>query len=152
MLQISPFAPFVSTPPCIASGLTGTTGGPDRMSHRKWRETKQQPTRVRAGHQVSCCLVLLHFLCHIVSGDPVLGRHPATAALDTQNDALLCCCPTCASTKSLSVEGNTIFSPDRRQTMFVGDGDTMRAGPGIKAALLRIGRFHYFSSNGVCPA
>ena len=30
--------------------------------HRKWRETKQQPSRARSGHH-SCCLVSLHFLC-----------------------------------------------------------------------------------------
>ena len=34
-----------------------TTGPPDRMSHRKWRETKQQPSRARSSNQLSCCLV-----------------------------------------------------------------------------------------------
>ena len=29
-----------------------------RMSHWKWIETKQQPSRARSGHQISCCLVL----------------------------------------------------------------------------------------------
>ena len=43
------------------------TGRPDRMSHRKWREGKQQPSRARSGHQLSCCLVSLHFLCDILS-------------------------------------------------------------------------------------
>ena len=47
------------------------TGRPDRMSHRKWRETKQQPSRARSGHQLRCCLVSLHFLCDILSGRPV---------------------------------------------------------------------------------
>ena len=42
------------------------------MSHRKWRETKQQPSRARSGHQMSGCLVALHFLCDIQAGDPVL--------------------------------------------------------------------------------
>ena len=46
-------------------------GRPDRMSHRKWRETKQKPSRARSGHQISCCLVYLHFLCNILSGHPV---------------------------------------------------------------------------------
>ena len=27
------------------------------QSHRKWRESKQQPSRARSGHQISCCLV-----------------------------------------------------------------------------------------------
>ena len=36
------------------------TGQPDRMSHRKWRETKQQPSIARSGHQLSCCLVMNH--------------------------------------------------------------------------------------------
>ena len=35
------------------------------MWYRKWRETKQQPSRARSGHQSSCCLVPLHFLCDI---------------------------------------------------------------------------------------
>ena len=51
-------------------GLQGTvlcTGPVDRMSHKKWRETKQQPSRARTGHQISCCLLLLHFLCDILS-------------------------------------------------------------------------------------
>ena len=57
---------------CARASLT-STGRPDRMSHRKWRETKQQPSRARSGHQISCCLVSLHFLCDtdILSGCPV---------------------------------------------------------------------------------
>ena len=47
------------------------TGRLDRMSRRKWRETKQQPSRAGSGHQISCCLVSLHFLCDILSGRPV---------------------------------------------------------------------------------
>ena len=47
------------------------TGRPDRMSHRKWGETKQQPSKARSGHQISCSLVSLHFLCDILSGPPV---------------------------------------------------------------------------------
>ena len=35
-----------------------------RMSHWKWRETKRQPSR---GHQISCCLVYLHFMCDILA-------------------------------------------------------------------------------------
>ena len=48
-----------------------TTERPDKMSHRKWRETKQQPSRARSGHQIRCCLVSLHVLCNILSGRPV---------------------------------------------------------------------------------
>ena len=33
------------------------------MLHRKWRETKQQPSRARSGYQLSCFLVSVHFLC-----------------------------------------------------------------------------------------
>ena len=42
-----------------------------RMSHGKWRETKQHPSRARSGNQISCCLVYLHFLCNILSTGPV---------------------------------------------------------------------------------
>ena len=38
-----------------------------RMSHLKCRETKQQPGRARSDHQISCCLVSLHFLCDILA-------------------------------------------------------------------------------------
>ena len=41
------------------------------MSHRKYRETKQQPSRARSGHQISCFLVSLHFLRDILSCGPV---------------------------------------------------------------------------------
>ena len=37
------------------------------MSHWKWRETKQHPSRARSGYQISCCLVSLHFLCDILA-------------------------------------------------------------------------------------
>ena len=37
------------------------------MSHWKWRETKLQPSRARSGHQISCCLVSLHFLRDILA-------------------------------------------------------------------------------------
>ena len=37
------------------------------MSLWKWRETKLQPSRARSGHQISCCLVSLHFLCDILA-------------------------------------------------------------------------------------
>ena len=36
------------------------------MLQRKWRETRQQPNSVRSGHQFSCCLSSLHFLCYIL--------------------------------------------------------------------------------------
>ena len=38
-----------------------------RMSHWKWKETKQHPSRARSGHQISCSLVSLHFLCDILA-------------------------------------------------------------------------------------
>ena len=41
------------------------------MSHRKWRETKQQPSRARSGHKISSCLVSLLFLCDIPSSHAV---------------------------------------------------------------------------------
>ena len=62
---------------CII-GRQVNLGRLDRMSHRKWRETKQQPSRARSGHQLSCCLVSLHFLCDILSGrhvTPTLRKH-----------------------------------------------------------------------------
>ena len=43
--------------------LSAKSPGPvDRMSHRKRRETKQEPGRARSGNQISCCLVSLHIL------------------------------------------------------------------------------------------
>ena len=44
-----------------------------RMSHWKWRETKQQSSRARSGHQISCCLLSLHFLCDILATITVLN-------------------------------------------------------------------------------
>ena len=46
-----------------------TTGRPDRMPHRKWRETKQQPSRARSGRQISCS-------CCMHSFPPFPVRHP----------------------------------------------------------------------------
>ena len=43
-------------------------GDSDMISHGKWRETNQQPSRVRSGHQISCSLLSLHFLGDILSG------------------------------------------------------------------------------------
>ena len=54
--------------------ISPITRRPVRMSHRKWREGKQQPSRARSGNQLSCCLVSLHFLCDIPSGRPVHCR------------------------------------------------------------------------------
>ena len=56
---------------CKMTNSVVFTGPPDRMSYRKWRSTQQQPSRARAGYQISCCLLSLHFLCDIVSGGPV---------------------------------------------------------------------------------
>ena len=48
-----------------------STGIGGRMSQWKWRETKQHPSSVRSGHQVSCCLISLHFRCDILAPIPV---------------------------------------------------------------------------------
>ena len=48
-----------------------STGPVDRMSHRKWRKTKQQPSRARSGNHINCCLVSLHFQRDIQSTAPV---------------------------------------------------------------------------------
>ena len=48
------------------------------MAHRKWRETKQQPSRARSGHQIRCCLVSLHFLCDILAPITVHYWFPIT--------------------------------------------------------------------------
>ena len=43
-------------PPILAGvKITSTVLGA-RLSHWKWRLTKQHPSRTRSGHQVSCCL------------------------------------------------------------------------------------------------
>ena len=36
------------------------------MKHRKWRETKQQPSTAGPGNMICWCLVSLHFLCYIL--------------------------------------------------------------------------------------
>ena len=41
------------------------------MSHRKWRETKQQLSWWPDLALLGCCLLSLHFLCDILSGRPV---------------------------------------------------------------------------------
>ena len=56
-----------------------------RMSHWKWRETKLQPSRVRSGHQISCCLLSLHFLCDILAPITVLFCDHATFADSAAN-------------------------------------------------------------------
>ena len=43
-----------------------------RMLHWKWRETKQQPSRARSDHQISCCLASIYFLCDILATVTVL--------------------------------------------------------------------------------
>ena len=52
---------------------------------KKWRETKQQPSRARSGHQISCCLVSLHFLCDILA----TIRVHVFAFMRTLNEAIL---------------------------------------------------------------
>ena len=49
------------------------TGPPVRMSHRKWRETKQQLSWLPDLALLGCCLLSLHFLCDILSGRPVVA-------------------------------------------------------------------------------
>ena len=65
------------------------TGRPDRMSHRKWRESKQQLSWWPDLTLLGCCLVSLYFLCKIMSmsGRPVedanarpVQRHPGERA------------------------------------------------------------------------
>ena len=61
------------------------TERPDRISHRKWRETKQQQSRARSGNEISCCLVFLYFLCEIPSSH-VLARACNTALIPFRNE------------------------------------------------------------------
>ena len=53
------------------SDAAESTGPPDNMSHRKWRESKQQLIWFPALALLGCCLVSLHFLWNILSGGPV---------------------------------------------------------------------------------
>ena len=39
----------------------------DRMAHRKWKETKQQPGTAGPGNLLGCCLVSFNFLLAILS-------------------------------------------------------------------------------------
>ena len=55
-------------------GINKYTGLLDRMAHRKWRATKQQPSKARSGHQLSCCSLSLHFLV----------RHPIQSPCTTK--------------------------------------------------------------------
>ena len=55
---------FVQQRPCI--------GRLDRIAHRKWRETKEHPSRATSSHQISCSLVSLHFLCNILPSHPIM--------------------------------------------------------------------------------
>ena len=48
-----------------------TTVPKRRMSHRKWRETKHQPSWWPDLVLLGCCLVSLHFLCDILTSHPV---------------------------------------------------------------------------------
>ena len=60
------------------------------LPNRKWRETKQQPSRARSGHQTSCYLVSLHFLCDILSGHPVFPATIFHISYCSHNDLHLC--------------------------------------------------------------
>ena len=59
-----------------------TTGPVDRMSHRKWRETKQQLFSLPDLALPGCCLVFLHFLVR----HPI--RSPCTPKKALQNVTL----------------------------------------------------------------
>ena len=37
-----------------------------RITHRIWKETNMQPSRVRSSNPISCCLLSLHFPCDIL--------------------------------------------------------------------------------------
>ena len=69
------------------------TGRLDRMLHRKWRETKRQPNRAGSGHQISCCLVSLRFLCDILSGRPVCIEEIAASSKKTRLPPFPCILP-----------------------------------------------------------
>ena len=75
---------------CKMTNSVVFTGPPDRMSHRKWRSTKQQPSRARAGYQISCCLLSLHVLCDILSGGPVVEMcvHKSTPKCSYKNSSI----------------------------------------------------------------
>ena len=72
------------------------TGPPDRISHRKWRWIKQQPSRARSSYQLSCCLLSLRFLCDILRSDPVqtvthlMKKIVSTACAHPQNNSSNC--------------------------------------------------------------
>ena len=51
------------------------TGIGARMSHRKWRETKHNPSRTSSGHLISCFLFSLHFRYNILAPIPVVPRY-----------------------------------------------------------------------------
>ena len=42
-----------------------------RMEHRKWRETKHQPSMLPSPAVPGCCLVSFHFLCYILCSPSV---------------------------------------------------------------------------------
>ena len=48
------------------------TGWTEWMSHRKLKETKQQPGTARPANILGCCLVSFHFRCDIHPIRPVL--------------------------------------------------------------------------------
>ena len=44
----------------------------DRLPHRKWKETKQQPGTAGPGNMLGCCLVSFHFLSAILCPQAVI--------------------------------------------------------------------------------
>ena len=73
------------------------------MTHRKRRDTKQQPSRARSGNQISCSLVSLHFLCDILSTGPVQMK-----LVDSSNNQRVA---KYAYTRLEDSGGNQIFQP-----------------------------------------
>ena len=54
----------------LVSGGIGCNGLAFRMSHGKWRETKQQPSRTRSAHHHSCCLIFFPFIEQLPENKP----------------------------------------------------------------------------------
>ena len=58
------------------------------MSHRKWRETKHNPSRTSSGHLISCCLFSLHFRYDILAPIPVLPKQTLAPFSNNRNKTL----------------------------------------------------------------
>ena len=76
-----------------------STGWLVRMSHRKWRETKQQLSWLPDLALLGCCLPSLRFLCDILTGRPAQDQYarPEIFSIATPYTWRLChttWCPT----------------------------------------------------------